>query len=110
MGQSSKLSFIKLIWFNYININQESNVILGRVFDIQVDPTGLPYGFHYTEITAYDTVVPRRKVFFIPVTICKPEPVLKPLISWKNIMLASGYIERKFISVPDGADYASKLI
>ncbi|CCJ29848.1 unnamed protein product [Pneumocystis jirovecii] len=90
---------------NYLLLNSS-----GRVFDIQVDPTGLPYGFHYTEITAYDTVVPRRKVFFIPVTICKPEPVLKPLISWKNIMLASGYIERKFISVPDGADYAKLRI
>ncbi|KAG5518089.1 hypothetical protein PMAC_003275 [Pneumocystis sp. 'macacae'] len=90
---------------NYLLLNSS-----GRMFDIQVDPTSLSYGFHYTEITAYDTVVPRRKVFFIPVTICKPEPVLKPLISWKNIMLVSGYIERKFISVPEGAEYAKLRI
>ncbi|KAG5438331.1 hypothetical protein PCANB_002819 [Pneumocystis canis] len=90
---------------NYVLLNSA-----GRVFDIQVDPVSLPYGFHYTEIIAYDTMVPRRKMFFIPVSVCKPEPVLKSLISWKNIMLISGYIERKFISVPEGADYVELRI
>ncbi|KAG4304796.1 hypothetical protein PORY_001849 [Pneumocystis oryctolagi] len=90
---------------NYLLLNSA-----GRIFDVQVDPTNLPYGFHYAEIVAYDTVVPRRKLFFIPVTVCKPEPVLKPLISWKNMMLISGYIERKFIFVPEGASYAELRI
>lgn len=83
---------------------------IGRTFDVQVDPTNLPYGFHYTEIIAYDTIVPKRKIFTIPVTLCKPEPILKPLISWKSILLVSGYIERKFISVPENANWAELRI
>ncbi|EMR08359.1 hypothetical protein PNEG_03199 [Pneumocystis murina B123] len=86
---------------NYLLLNAT-----GRVFDVQVDPVVLSSGFHYAEIIAYDTIVPKRKIFTIPVSVCKPELILKSLISWKNILLASGYIERKFIRVPDTSNWA----
>ncbi|KTW27743.1 hypothetical protein T552_02182 [Pneumocystis carinii B80] len=85
---------------NYLLLNAA-----GRIFDVQVDPVVLSSGFHYAEIVAYDTIVPKRRIFAIPVSVCKPELILKPLVSWKNILLASGYIERKFIRVPDTSNW-----
>ena len=83
----------------------------GRAFDIRVDPTSLTPGAHFAEIRAFDTFAAGRVVFTIPVCVCKPEPVSpSPSITLKEIKTSPGFIERKFISVPEGADWAEMRI
>lgn len=81
----------------------------GRAFDIRVDPTSLAPGVHYAEIRAFDTSAAGRVVFTVPVCVCKPESSSASMYL-KEVKTSPGFIERKFISVPEGATWAEMRI
>ncbi|KAJ3292192.1 tripeptidyl-peptidase II Tpp2 [Borealophlyctis nickersoniae] len=95
---------------DYLHLNNG-----GRGFNVQVDPSNLPPGLHFGEIVAYETA---RKsggpLFKVPVTVCKPQPVdlnsRDCYVKWDGVRFEPGAIERRFISVPAGANFAELIV
>ncbi|XP_065869545.1 tripeptidyl-peptidase 2 isoform X2 [Euphorbia lathyris] len=80
----------------------------GRSFNIVVDPTMLSDGLHYYEVYGVDCKAPwRGPIFRIPVTITKPMAIKSrpPLVSFTRMSFQPGHIERRFIEVPNGANW-----
>ncbi|KAJ3043557.1 tripeptidyl-peptidase II Tpp2 [Rhizophlyctis rosea] len=83
----------------------------GRGFTLRIDPRSLQPGFHFGQVIGYDT---NNKalgpLFQVPVTVCKPQPVdlnaNESLYRWEGIRFEPGTIERRFIGVPAGANFA----
>lgn len=45
----------------------------GRGFEVELDPTGLPEGLHYTEVQAFDALAEwRGPLFRLPITVVRP--------------------------------------
>ncbi|CDW99623.1 hypothetical protein [Sporisorium scitamineum] len=82
----------------------------GRTFEVRVDPTDLAPGLHHAWIEAYDTEKPGHKLFDVPVTVAKPEVFPSPTIKFDTVRFEAGKIERRFISVPEGATWASLTV
>lgn len=82
----------------------------GRTFEVRVDPTNLTPGLHHAWIEAYDTERPGHKLFDIPVTVAKPEVFASPTVKFDTVRFEAGKIERRFISVPEGATWASLTV
>ncbi|SPO20194.1 related to Tripeptidyl-peptidase II [Ustilago trichophora] len=82
----------------------------GRTFEVRVDPTDLAPGLHHAWIEAYDTEKPGHKLFDIPVTVAKPEVFPSPTVKFDTVRFEAGKIERRFISVPEGATWASLTV
>ncbi|SPO21109.1 related to Tripeptidyl-peptidase II [Ustilago trichophora] len=82
----------------------------GRTFEVRVDPTDLAPGLHHAWIEAYDTEKPGHKLFDIPVTVAKPEVFPSPTVKFDTIRFEAGKIERRFITVPEGATWASLTV
>jgi len=83
----------------------------GRTFSIEVDPTKLAPGVHFTEIEGYyadrESLGPR---FRLPITVIVPQSHVA-LKSNKTLKLTPGDIARQFITVPRGATWANvKLV
>ena len=84
----------------------------GRGFEVCVDPTSLQPGVHFAEILGLSsTNAAAGPIFRIPITVCVPEVLgtspgtvtgSGPL---GEIRLSPGSIERRFIAVPDGAQW-----
>eukprot|EP00943_MAST-04B_sp_MAST-4B-sp1_P009305 g9305.t1 len=92
-----------------------SNMVLmhgGRGFEVSVDPTKLHPGVHFAEILGTQgTNAAAGPIFRIPITVCIPEKLdatsgtvtgSGPL---GEIRLSPGSIERRFVAVPDGAQW-----
>lgn len=80
-------------------------MFMARGFSVKVDPTGLACGVHYASVRAYDvTCVEKGAVFELPITVVKPEP-LHQLVDCRQ-HFKSGDIQRRFVTVPDGATWA----
>ena len=85
----------------------------GRGFTVRVDPRTLTPGFHFGQVIGYDT---NNKalgpLFQVPVTVCKPQPVdlnaSESWVRWEGVKFEPGTIERRFISVPQGANFAGE--
>ncbi|KAL9932747.1 hypothetical protein V8E36_008446 [Tilletia maclaganii] len=82
----------------------------GRSFEVRVDPTSLEPGLHHARIELWDADTPGFKLVDIPVTIAKPV-VPRPGVSgstlrFDSVALSSGKVDRRYISVPDGATWA----
>ncbi|EST06453.1 Peptidase S8/S53 domain protein [Kalmanozyma brasiliensis GHG001] len=82
----------------------------GRTFEVRVDPTDLAPGLHHAWIEAYDTENPGHKLFDIPVTVAKPEVFPSPTVKLDTVRFEAGKIDRRFISVPEGATWASLTV
>ncbi|SNX81849.1 related to Tripeptidyl-peptidase II [Melanopsichium pennsylvanicum] len=82
----------------------------GRTFEVRVDPTHLAPGLHHAWIEAYDTERPGHKLFDIPVTVAKPEVFSSPTVKFETVRFEAGKIDRRFISVPEGATWASLTV
>ncbi|KAJ3013551.1 UNVERIFIED_CONTAM: tripeptidyl-peptidase II Tpp2 [Siphonaria sp. JEL0065] len=81
----------------------------GREFLFNVDPTGLAPGLHIGDILGYDSNLQSAgPLFRVPVTVCKTETVTDvALIKFSNLEFNSGEIIRKYVSVPQGANFAT---
>ncbi|KAI9346620.1 subtilase family-domain-containing protein [Obelidium mucronatum] len=81
----------------------------GREFLFNVDPTNLAPGLHVGEIVGYDTnLMNAGPLFKIPVTVCKPETIADvALTKFSDLVFNSGEIIRKYISVPQGCNFAT---
>lgn len=83
-------------------------MLLGRDFQIRVDPTLLPAGFSFAEVQAFDcSNAEKGMVFSIPVTVTKATVVEKSLDL--KYQFTPGHIERTFVAVPEGAAWAGKF-
>ncbi|KAI7856234.1 hypothetical protein BDC45DRAFT_555693 [Circinella umbellata] len=80
----------------------------GNAFQIKVDPTALSESeFHYGEIFGYDTAAPERgPLFKVPVSVVKPTVPGKGSLEYRNVEFGPGDIMRRFVQVPEGANYA----
>ncbi|MCC9607790.1 S8 family serine peptidase [Blastopirellula sp. JC732] len=83
----------------------------GRDFEIEVDPTALPPGAHYTEIRGYDADNQAAgPLFRVPITVTQTVK-LKLKNTWQEKLKSSaGQVERRFINVPVGATWADLKI
>jgi len=85
-----------------------------RSFNAKVDVEGLPKGYHFGKIEAYDSsCMEKGPVFNVFATVIKPEiltvsPMFKPTIEFPNAMYEPGLIKRYFVSVPIGSSWAGK--
>ncbi|CAG9460207.1 unnamed protein product [Pedinophyceae sp. YPF-701] len=81
---------------------------LGRVFNVEVDPTALAPGVHYAEIHAYDAAARwRGPLFRVPVTVTRGErPDPPPFIDLGEFAFEAGTEVRRFVEVPQGATWA----
>ncbi|KAE8194985.1 hypothetical protein A4X06_0g4930 [Tilletia controversa] len=91
----------------------------GRSFEIRVDPTSLEAGLHHARIEVWDADTPGFKLVDVPVTVAKPI-VLRSSVSnstgptsassssirFDNVALSSGKVDRRYVSVPEGATWA----
>jgi len=81
-----------------------------RHFLVSVDPTGLPPGAHQTFIMAHDATNPGRgKLWEVAITVVRVEPIItlpRPRIEHKEVF-QPGTIRRHFLSVPEGATWAT---
>ncbi|XP_071949542.1 tripeptidyl-peptidase 2-like isoform X2 [Antedon mediterranea] len=95
-------------WVSTPTVLELMNTI--RSFSIIVDPRGLPNGYHFTEIQAFDVTDPARGALFrIPVTVLVPVSVTDTInYQWTSDVLSfqAGQIHRRFITVPKGATWA----
>ncbi|KAI8616739.1 subtilase family-domain-containing protein [Chytriomyces sp. MP71] len=85
----------------------------GRTFAINADPTGLAAGLHTGFVSGYDVNLPAAgPLFRVPVTVCKAGQAESDgaLVRYKDVEFTSGKIERKFIPVPSGANYATVTV
>lgn len=68
----------------------------------------------FFSIKAYDvSCVEKGPVFEVPVTVVRPlqlpREVLRPELSYKNVLFYPNTMKRHFILVPDDATWAGKL-
>ena len=80
----------------------------GRDFSVRVDPSSLPAGFHYAQVQAFiSNQIEKGPIFTIPVTVTKgvDTPSDSGVVKF-NYTFSSGHIERRFINVPIGANWA----
>ncbi len=82
----------------------------GRTFEVRVDPSSLPPGLHSGWIQGYDSEKPGHKLFEIPVTVTKPEVLDAPVARYENQRLSAAQVTRRFISVPEGATWATMRV
>lgn len=78
----------------------------GRTFEVRVDASGLSPGLHSAFIQGYDSDSPGRLLFQVPVTVTKPIEFAGPSLQLRDVRLSKGSIDRRFISVPEGATWA----
>ncbi|ORX59943.1 hypothetical protein BCR36DRAFT_316119 [Piromyces finnis] len=79
----------------------------GRSFSVQVNPTSLDSGLHFTEILAYNTESEANPLFKIPVTVIKPENKLDDNtldFYYNDLKFSSGDIKRIFLNTPKNAN------
>ena len=89
----------------------------GRSFAFHVDPTYLEPGMYFARIAAFDIDNhDMGPLFFIPVAVCKPDPlptlmrsssnseILSSYMKYSNLEFKPGNIQRKFVSVPAGSN------
>jgi len=79
----------------------------GRSFSVQVNPTSLDSGFHFTEILAYNTESEANPLFKIPVTVIKPENKIDDNTLdyyYNDLKFGSGDIKRIFLNTPKNAN------
>ncbi|KAJ3130084.1 tripeptidyl-peptidase II Tpp2 [Physocladia obscura] len=81
---------------------------VGREFLFNVDPTGLAPGLHVGDILGYDTNQKNiGPLFRVPVTVCKTDLAAdSALRRFGDLEFNSGEIVRKYVAVPDGANFA----
>ncbi len=86
------------------------SILLGRSFEVQVDPTILEEGCHFAEIVAWDSEqISSGPLFFVPVTIVKASSVeLKT--KYENLDFKPATVWRKFIQTSPDACFASKWL
>ncbi len=78
----------------------------GGSLDLLVDPRGLSEGVHTAEVRGYHSGRENRgPLFRIPVTVIKPHTLEDGELE-ETITLSPGQIERRFVSVPEGATWA----
>ncbi|KAK0532315.1 hypothetical protein OC835_003373 [Tilletia horrida] len=81
----------------------------GRSFEVRVDPTALEPGFHHARIELWDADT-QFKLVDVPVTVLKPIVLppnsFNPTVRFESVALSSGKVERRFVSVPEGATWA----
>lgn len=84
----------------------------GNAFQIKVDPTALAEDkFHYGEVLGYDTTNPDRGALFrVPVSVVKSIRPQHGRIQSLNVDFGPGEALRKFVDVPEGANYARLTI
>ncbi|KAJ3047136.1 tripeptidyl-peptidase II Tpp2 [Rhizophlyctis rosea] len=87
----------------------------GRGFNVRIDPRSLQPGHHFGQVIGYDTSnKDLGPLFRVPVTICKPQPVdlnaNDSYFRWENVRFDPGSIQRRFISVPPGANFAEVTV
>ncbi|KAE8227429.1 hypothetical protein CF326_g7568, partial [Tilletia indica] len=82
----------------------------GRSFEVRVDPTSLEPGLHHARIELWDADTPGFKLADVPVTVAKPIVLrsnpFSPTLRFDNVALSSGKVDRRYISVPEGATWA----
>lgn len=94
----------------------------GRGFELEVNPTGLSEGLHYTELQAFDATAEwRGPLFRVPITVIKPlDPASAPGSSSGSgaVVRADSSVDlgalrfqpgdevRRFVAVPAGATWA----
>ena len=78
----------------------------GARFELEVDPRRLKPGAHTGEVRAYQSGRrDRGPLFRVPVTVIKPHLVKSGELE-ETVRLGPGQIERRFVSVPEGASWA----
>jgi tripeptidyl-peptidase II len=85
----------------------------GRGFHVKVKAELLEPGFHFGQVQAFDSEdMESGPLFNIPVTICKPQ-LLETGVSeaastytWNSLEFDAGTIQRIFVDVPMGANFA----
>lgn len=84
----------------------------GRTFEVRVDSTGLEAGkLHTALIEVYDSQTPGFKLFDIPVTVAKPLVSSdKGTVRYSNLSFSNGKVNRNFLHVPEGAQWAEARI
>jgi len=85
----------------------------GRSFTVQVNPTCLDSGFHFTEILAYNTESEANPLFKIPITIIKPENKIDDSaidFYYNDLKFGSGDIKRLFLNVPKNANVIEVIL
>eukprot|EP00158_Paraphelidium_tribonemae_P009110 Partr_v1_DN28774_c0_g1_i4_m63419 putative tripeptidyl peptidase ii len=82
----------------------------GRGFAVRVDPTALSPGLHFAQVEAYVSGdIERGPVFQLPITITKGQDLIDYKLTCKHTF-TPGHIERKFINVPLGANWAEMTV
>lgn len=84
---------------------------MARSFSVKIDPTGLPDGVFFTSLKAYDiSCTSKGPLFQVPITVVKPfqipRELLRPEMSFKNVLFKPNTIHRHFVLVPDKATWA----
>ncbi|KAI8919806.1 subtilase family-domain-containing protein [Powellomyces hirtus] len=90
----------------------------GRTFGVKVDPTRLQSGYHFGQVLGYDTSnLAAGPLFAVPVAVCKPEtgardtsPENAQHFSWRKLKFSPGEIQRRFVAVPSGANFAELTV
>ncbi|KAJ3145495.1 tripeptidyl-peptidase II Tpp2 [Irineochytrium annulatum] len=92
----------------------------GRNFLIHVDPTKLPPGLHFAEVIGIDTNQrDAGPLFKIPITVCKPEETVvdtqygsrpSSVVKFPSMVLVPPEVHRKFVYVPEGANFAEIIV
>ncbi|GFT82599.1 tripeptidyl-peptidase 2 [Nephila pilipes] len=79
-----------------------------RGFGIRIDPSGLPFGEHFTWIKAYDsTCVEKGPVFHFPITAIISRKMNGEMLNHSDLLhLPPGKAVREFLEVPAGATVA----
>ncbi|MEZ6052871.1 MAG: tripeptidyl-peptidase 2 [Planctomycetaceae bacterium] len=78
----------------------------GDGFELQVDPRRLKPGVHTAEVRGYHAGRESRgPLFRVPVTVIRPIDVRNHELEEK-VTLGPGHLERRFVSVPQGATWA----
>lgn len=78
----------------------------GNAFRAYIDPTGLPMGAHFAEIQGFDAEAPERgPIFRVPVSAIRSGAVPDGAFQ-KTLEMSPGVIQRHFITVPEGANWA----
>ncbi|MCH8830735.1 MAG: S8 family serine peptidase, partial [Planctomycetes bacterium] len=84
----------------------------GVRISVRVDPTKLAPGAHFAEVHGFDANNSERgPIFRVPITVLKPTPMTARnengcAYNEKGLAFAAGRLHRRFIVVPEGAEWA----
>lgn len=98
----------------FLFLNHSGDGPVGEVFEISIDPTGLPVGVHWAEILGFELGhEDLGPAFRVPITVIRPQEMdLRALEPWsEEIVLQRRSIgERRFLAVPPAATWAEMTV